>query len=406
MSHPSDQKSIQALSQPVLWLMTIASGLVVANNYYNQPLLGLMAKEFDVSESTISIIPMLTQVGYALGLLLIVPLGDMLKRKRLIMIDFVCVIISLLGIALAPNINWLFPFSLLVGFTSVLPQIFVPMAAEFSEPEKQSSAIGLVMSGLLLGILLSRVISGVVGDWLGWRAMYGIGMANMVVLAIFVYKMLPDVPPNFKGNYRELMRSLVYLTKSQPVLRLASFRGAMAFAGFSAFWTLLVFHLEEAPFYAGPSIAGSFGIIGAVGALAAAWVGKLAKTISPYKIILYSLILMLLSWVTFYFGGYSYLGLILGIIFLDLGLQSMHIMNQSAFFSLNIGASNRLNTVYMFSYFMGGSIGTFVAAKAWVYYQWEGVVLTGAIFTLSATIAHIAYKKKKRQPGNLYNTDR
>lgn len=129
MSHPSDQKSIQALSQPVLWLMTIASGLVVANNYYNQPLLGLMAKEFDVSESTISIIPMLTQVGYALGLLLIVPLGDMLKRKRLIMIDFVCVIISLLGIALAPNINWLFPFSLLVGFTSVLPQIFVPMAA-------------------------------------------------------------------------------------------------------------------------------------------------------------------------------------------------------------------------------------------------------------------------------------
>lgn len=129
MSHPSDQKSIQALSQRVLWLMTIASGLVVANNYYNQPLLGLMAKEFDVSESTISIIPMLTQVGYALGLLLIVPLGDMLKRKRLIMIDFVCVIISLLGIALAPNINWLFPFSLLVGFTSVLPQIFVPMAA-------------------------------------------------------------------------------------------------------------------------------------------------------------------------------------------------------------------------------------------------------------------------------------
>lgn len=233
------------------------------------------------------------------------------------------------------------------------------------------------MSGLLLGILLSRVISGFVGDLWGWKAMFYIATVCMVALAVLVAVKLPEVPPHFKGSYRSLMQSLLQLTRTQPVLRLAAFRGAMGFAGFSVFWTTLVFHLENAPFHAGAAIAGSFGIIGAVGALAAAVVGRVAKSVEPFRIILYAVLMLTASWGIFYIGGYTYIGLVHGVILLDLGLQSMHIMNQSSFFSLGLGAANRLNTVYMVSYFMGGAAGTWLAAKAWKYAQWDGVVAAG-----------------------------
>lgn len=391
------------LTRSNLWLMTIATGVVVGNNYYNQPLLGLMSKNFKVSESQISLIAMLTQVGYALGLLFIVPLGDMMRRKKLILSTFFLMTISLLAMTMAPNLGFLYVASFLVGFTSVVPQMFVPMAAEMATPEKRNSAIGMVMSGLLLGILLSRVVAGFVGELWGWKMIYYIAAAVMVILAVLISVKLPDILPSFKGHYSGLMRSLIHLLKTQPVLRLAAFRGAFGFAGFCAFWIALVFHLEEAPFHAGASVAGLFGLVGAVGAMAAAFVGKIAKRISTYNLVLIATILLLLSWVIFYFGGYTYIGLIVGVILLDLGLQSMHIMNQSSFFALNLGASNRLNTVYMFSYFVGGSLGTFLASQAWKYYQWDGVIGVGIICTLFVLIAHIIYGKEtsKRRKGGI-----
>jgi predicted MFS family arabinose efflux permease len=371
--------------------MTIATGVIVANNYYNQPLLALMAKDFGVPESSISNIAMLTQIGYAMGLLLLVPLGDRLRRRQLILWDIAFIILSLAGMMLAPSVGWLFAASFMVGFTSIAPQLFVPMAAELAAKEKQSAAIGMVMSGLLVGILLSRVLSGFVGEYLGWKAMYGIAIGFMLILGALIWRSLPEVHPNFSGSYSELMRSLLHLVRTQPVLRLAAFRGATAFAGFSAFWTTLVFHLEEAPFHAGPSVAGSFGIIGAAGALAAAMIGKIAARSTPYRIILYAILIMLLSWGVFYAGGYTYAGLIIGIILIDLGLQSMHIMNQSSFFALRLNANNRLNTVYMVSYFIGGSTGTFVGAQAWKHFQWPGVVMAGTLFSLLTLAVHLLF---------------
>jgi len=384
-----------ALTRGTLWLMTIATGMIVANNYYNQPLLGLMARDFGVAESRISNIAMLTQIGYAMGLLLLVPLGDRLKRRRLILWDMGFIVLALAGMILAPTIEWLFVASFMVGFSSIAPQLFVPMAAELASKEKQSAAIGTVMSGLLVGILLSRVVSGFVGEYLGWKAMYMIAIGCMLVLGILLHRRLPELHPGFSGSYAELMRSLIFLTRTQPVLRLAAFRGATAFAGFSAFWTTLVFHLEEAPFHAGPSVAGSFGIIGAAGALAAAVVGRIAARTTPYRIILYAVLTMLASWGVFYGGGYTYTGLIIGIILIDLGLQSMHIMNQSSFFALRLNAGNRLNTVYMVSYFTGGSTGTFLGAQAWKYYQWNGVVVTGVCFSVLTLAAHLIFSPKK-----------
>lgn len=383
------------LTPIVLWIMIIGSGLVVANNYYNQPLLSLIAKDFKVSESQISTIAVLTQIGYAFGLLFIIPLGDLLRRKRMILIDFVFITASLLGMYFAPSVTWLFPLSFLIGFTSVIPQVFVPMAAELAEPENKAQAVGMVMSGLLVGILLSRVFSGFIGEYLGWRDVYLIGAVLMVLLWIAIYIFLPEIPPNFKGTYSGLMKSIVDLVKSQPQLRLASFRGATGFAAFSAFWTTLVFHLEEAPFFVGSDVAGAFGLVGAVGALAAALVGKVSRLLSISRIILYSILTMLVAWGFFYQFGLTYWGLIVGVILIDLGLQAMHVSNQTIIFGLDAKAGNRVNTVYMTSYFIGGSLGTFIAANAWEKFQWNGVVSVGIIFTMICLFSHILFAAKK-----------
>jgi len=384
------------LTPIILWIMIIGSGLVVANNYYNQPLLSLIAKDFNVSESKVSNIAMLTQIGYACGLLFIIPLGDLLKRKRMILIDFVFIIAALLGMYFSPSVSWLFPLSFLIGFTSVIPQVFVPMASELAVPQKKAQAVGMVMSGLLVGILLSRVFSGFIGEYLGWRKVYLIGAILMFVLWIFIYIFLPEIQPNFKGTYGNLMKSIVDLVKTQPQLRLASFRGATGFAAFSAFWTTLVFHLEEAPFFVGSDVAGAFGLIGAVGALAAALVGRVSKVLSTSKIIFYSIIIMLISWGFFYEFGYTYWGLIVGVILIDLGLQAMHVSNQTIIFELDAKAGNRVNTVYMTSYFIGGSLGTFIAANAWDKFQWNGVVAVGVFFTLICLISHILFNKNNK----------
>ncbi|MFD1771876.1 MFS transporter [Sphingobacterium suaedae] len=387
-------KETPELTTWILWLMTILSGLVVANNYYNQPLLALIAADFRVTESAVSKISVLTQLGYAAGLLFIVPLGDKVHRKRLILIDLAFVVGALLLMAFAKEIWLLFVASFLIGVTSVIPQIFVPMTAELSAPEQKSSNIGLVMSGLLMGILLSRFFSGIVGEYFGWRAMFNIAAGAMLVAWLLVYMYLPEVRPNFVGSYQSLMRSVGKLARSQPRLQLASFRGAMAFGAMSAVFTTLVFHLEEAPFYAGASIVGSFGLVGAVGALAAAFVGRLNKRFTTYQLIYFSLLIVVGSWGFIYFGGATYIGLVLGIVLIDLGLQSSHIMNQTDYFSIPTNATSRLNTVYMVSYFIGGALGTYLAGMAWQFGRWDGVCAVGATFSILAWIAHVVWAKK------------
>lgn len=382
------------ISRTVIWSMSIISGLVVANNYYNQPLLGLISKDLDVTESAAGKISVLTQIGYAFGLLLIVPLGDKFLRKRLILIDLLLVFGALLWMTFATELWMLYAASLLIGTTSVIPQLFVPIAAELSSEKEKAANIGLVVSGLLLGILLSRFIGGIVGEMWGWRSMFGIAAGLMLVVWVFVYKMLPEMKPNFKGTYFELMNSVWNLAKTQPVLQLASFRGAMAFGSMCALFTTLVFHMERPPFEVGASVVGSFGLAGAVGALAAAKVGSLQKRMSINRIILYALLILIGSWGFTYFAGNTYWGLIIGVILVDLGVQSSHIMNQTNYFLLKTTAVNRLNTVYMVSYFIGGSLGTYTASIAWQYAQWDGVCFVGVTMGLLALIAHVVFARK------------
>ena len=380
-----------------LWVMTIATGLVVANIYYNQPLLGDITKDFKVSETKGGMLAMLTQIGYASGMLFCVPLGDMLKRKQLIMTVFFVDIVALLLAAWSPAFNILMVASFLIGAFSIIPQLIIPMAAHLSAPEERGKTIGFVMSGLLIGILLSRTVSGYVGAHFGWRAMFLIAAGLMVILAIALYFLLPEVYPDYKGNYKELMISLISIIKEEPLLRVASVRGALCFAGFTGFWSTLVFLLRQPPFNAGSEVAGAFGLVGAFGALAASQMGRLSDKGNGHRLTAVSISLVILSFVIFGFSANSIFGLIAGVIIMDMGVQATHISNQAAIFSIRPEARNRLNTVYMVTYFLGGALGTFLATQAWHLYNWKGVVAMGFILSLVALTLHLYYKQPDKK---------
>ncbi|MEB8345248.1 MFS transporter [Flavobacteriaceae bacterium KMM 6898] len=383
----------QKRSNFVLYLMSVSAGLVVANLYYNQPLLGQIAKDFGVTESAVSNVALTTQLGYAFGLLFIVPLGDMVSNKKILRLDFLVMIISLVAAAVSNSLLLLIISSFFIGFTSAIPQLFVPMAAQLSDKEGQGRAIGIVMSGLLIGILGSRVISGLVGDQFGWRVMYYVAAAMMAALFVLLKFKLPKLNPSYDGSYSNLMKSLWFYLKSEPTLRLAALRGALAFAGLSAFWTTLVFLMEDSFGY-GSGVTGAFGLLGIVGALAAVVVGKMNRRISSYKIILFAALLLVLSWVIFLLSANSIIGLVIGVVLVDLGLQGLHITNQNIIFSQNPEARNRVNTIYMVGFFIGGALGTTLGAIVWEQFKWTGVSELGIALSVALLGVHLIFKIK------------
>lgn len=395
-----EEENKQFLSKGTLWLMAIGAGLVVANNYYNQPLLGMIAKEFGESEAATSRVAMFTQIGYAVGLLLIIPLADMFKRKRIILIDFIFIVLSLLIFAMSKSLLVMIVASFFIGLTSVVPQVFVPIAAQLSRPEDKGKNVGVVMSGLLVGILGSRVFSGILGEHLGWRGVFFIAAGFMVVLAILIAWLLPNMKPTFTGTYGQLMGSILRYAKDIRSLQLASVRGALGFASFSIFWTTLTFRLEQAPFFQGSDVAGSLGLFGITGALAASLIGYASGKINKNILISIAVVLMIISWGILGISGQTYIGLIIGIIILDMGLQAMNVTNQTIVFSSHPEAANRLNTVYMVSYFIGGSFGTFIGGKAWGAYGWDGVVVTGATFMILCLFVHLLMSNRQKYKEN------
>jgi predicted MFS family arabinose efflux permease len=380
------------LTNTTLWVMTLTTGLVVANLYYNQPLLNDMAETFHVSNGKVGQVSMLTQIGYAVGILFVIPMADMVKRKRLMLIEFAFIVLALLLTALAPNIHILLLSGFLLGAASIMGMLLVPMAAHLADPAERGKKIGFIMSGLLIGILLSRTLSGFVGAHFGWRSMYFIAAGIMMVLWLLIYLLLPEVEPDYKGNYRQLMRSLVDLVKNEPKLRLAALRGALCFACFSAFWTSLVFMLKQ-NFNEGSDVAGAFGLAGAFGAIAAGLMGRLSDKMDAYKLSTITLALVLVSFIIFWFSAYSIIGLIAGVIIMDMGVQATHISNQAIIFSLDPAARNRINTVYMVTYFVGGATGTYLATLVWDAYNWPGICAIGIALSALTIVIHLVTRK-------------
>ena len=372
------------LDNALVWLMAITCGLVVANIYYNQPLLAAIGRTFRLSDSSASLVATATQVGYTLGMLFVVPLGDKLERKRLILLMLLGAAACMGLAAWAPTFAVLAGASVLIGIFSAVPQLLVPMAAHLAPEESRGRIVGRVMSGLLIGILVSRTVSGYVGAHLGWRTMFELGAGLMVLLVALLAWRLPTDRPTFTGSYASLMKSLLTLTREQVPLRRAALVGASLFAAFSVFWTTLTFYLEGPPFHYGSDVAGFFGLIGAFGALAAPLAGRTADTRGPNYTIALGIVLALVAYAILGLGGGYVAGLVLGVVLLDVGVQATHISNQSLIFSLVPAARSRLNTVYMTAYFIGGSVGSIVGGLAWVQGGWPGVCLTGLAFTGAA----------------------
>ncbi|MBD2715844.1 MFS transporter [Hymenobacter sp. BT646] len=381
------------LAPSLVWLMAITCGLVVANIYYNQPLLAEIGRTFGLTESRVSLAATITQVGYTVGLLFVVPLGDKRERKSLILALLLCAAVCMAGAAYAPTFGWLVAASLLIGVFSAVPQLLIPMAASLASDAERGRVVGKVMSGLLIGILLSRTISGYVGLHFGWRTMFWVGAGLMVLLTGVLARMLPRNQPTFTGSYASLLGSLGTLTKQLPVLRRSALVGACMFGGFSAFWTTLVFFLESDAYHYHSDVAGLFGLIGASGAFAASFAGKSADRKGADYALNLGILLFLGAYVLLGFTGYYLLGLIVGVIILDVGQQMTHISNQTRIFALLPEARSRLNTVYMTSCFIGGSAGSLLGGLAWDHFQWYGVCGVGLALVSLAYLANRFYGK-------------
>ncbi|WP_315673097.1 MFS transporter [Clostridium sp. 19966] len=377
------------LNNLLILVMAAACGIVVANLYYIQPLLVEIGKTFKVSELNIGFSATLTQIGYAVGMLFLLPLADIREKRSLISIMLLCSAFSLTLMFFSPSIEILMLACFAIGFTSVVPQLIVPLAAQLANPNQRGKVIGSVMSGLLIGILVSRTFSGLVGGYLGWRTVYVIAAVMMIILALFLRKLIPICPPVSQVKYSELFKSMAYYAKNEPSLVEASINGAMMFGAFSAFWTCLVFLLGSSHYNMGSQAAGLFGLVGIIGASAAPVAGRLSDKKSPRFTIAIGMAIVGMAYIVFLVLGFKLWGLILGVILLDLGVQSCQISNQTRVHAISEEARNRVNTVFMVSYFAGGALGSFFGSLAYSHFGWYGVCVFGLITQIIAIAVHV-----------------
>ncbi|MEN3167922.1 MFS transporter [Gluconobacter sp. OJB] len=374
--------------------MAVAAGIAVANIYYNQPMLGIMRR--NLPGPLTGLIPTVTQLGYAAGLFFLVPVGDLLERRRLIVCQFIFLALALAGAALAPSAAVLLVASLAVGAMATVAQQIVPFAAHLSSPERRGHTIGIVMAGLLGGILLSRTLAGMVATYAGWRDMFWLAVPIALGAgALMAWRLPTNRPTDTSLNYKQLLMSLGGLWKEFPELRLAALTQGFLFAAFSVFWTTLALRLQQPRFGLGADAAGLFGIVGAVGILAAPLSGRIADRHGPHRIIILGATLTLVSWIIF--GLWTSLaGLIAGVTVLDFAIQSALISNQHVVYALRPQARARLNTIFMGTMFLGGAGGSAMAMWAWLPCGWTGIVILGGVLALSATLLQLQNQIRTR----------
>ena len=376
----------------ILLMMAIMAGFTVANLYYNQPLLDLICRETGITQVEANLITVVTQIGYALGLLFVVPLADMVSVRRIVVLGMSVAAVSAVTIGLAGNVWVLWGASLALGVSSIMPQLFIPMAALYSRPENKSRNMGYVASGLITGIVSARAVSGYVGDWMGWRWMFFI-VAFLMLVGLFVsLRMMPQVTLTFKGTYRQLMHTVGSIFMSHPRIRLYSLRPAMSFASMMSIWSCMAFHLAGSPFHAGSDAVGMLALCGVAGAIAASGAGKLVPRMGIFRMSIIGGSLQLMAWASAWLFGDTYSGLIVAIILADIGAQCLQVSNQSGSLQQLPQATNRVNTIFMTTFFIGGSLGTFFSGLGWSMAGWLGVCIVGGFFA-SATLLLSAYEQ-------------
>ena len=383
----------------LLPFLGMASGASVATIYYNQPLLLEITRTFHVSPSRGGAIAVATQLGFAVGILFFVPLGDAVERRKLILRHFAAITLALVAAGLAPSFWALVAASVAIGMAASVTHILVPIAPELADAGEGGRAIGTVMTGLLLGVLLGRVASGAVAEALGWRGVFLLAAVFTGAFVPLLWWRLPVMPPALPVRYGAALRSLWNLICEEPVLREASTVSFLVFASFIAFWTNLAFFLGSPHYHLGAGVTGSFGLLGAAGAMLASQAGRLADRYGARFTLTLALGLLSAGYVLLWVFGYHLAGMIAGVIVLDVGQQTMQISNQTRIFALSSTARSRINTVYMIIFFMGGALGSALSAFAWSRWQWSGVCGWGLAMLALAWLRH-GVNRSKVEPAN------
>lgn len=391
MPFPRPPETSPSLPNSLLLLMAVACGVFVANIYYNQPILALLGEAFPNTPVSVALIPSATQLGFAAGLFLLVPLGDRFNRRILVLWQGGALCVALVALAVAPDARSAAALSILVGLAGSVVQQIVPFAAELATPNRRGQTIGVVMSGVLCGILLGRALGGFIGEHWGWRAVFGLGAILSSSAWLLLMVRLPNSRPQTQQTYFKLMQSLMDLWREEPLLRRAAYSQAALFGSFIGLWTILALYLNNR-FGWGAETAGLMGVVGAVGILIAPLAGRIADRHGPYVMIALGALIMCLSYMVLGLWG-SVLGLIIGVILLDLGEQAALISNQHVVYALRPEARSRLNTLFMTTMFIGGAAGSWSATQAWEQGGWP----LACIFGGAAPLIALALQLKRRR---------
>lgn len=374
------------MSRRLVAVMAVATGVTVANLYYAQPLLDAIDSTFGTGPATGGLIITGGQIGYAVGLLLLLPAGDLAERRRLITGTSVVTAVALVCAALAPAPAALAAAVAVVGLTSVVAQMLVPFAAGLAPAAERGRVVGTVMSGLLFGVLLARTVAGYLAEFWSWRAVYWVAAVLMLVTAATLRRELPRYREDTGLSYGGLLRSVGTILRQEPVLRWRALYGALCFGAFSVLWTSLAFLLAGPGYGYSEGTIGLFGLIGAAGAAMASVVGRLTDRTGTRLLTGLTAGCLAVSWVAVWLGDRSVIALVVGILLLDVGAQGLHITNQSEIYRLRPDARSRINSAYMTAYFIGGAVGSALSAAVYDVWRWAGVSVVGAAFGVVAVV--------------------
>jgi predicted MFS family arabinose efflux permease len=364
--------------------------LAIATLYYNQPLLPLISATFGASDYLASLIVMLGQIGYALGLMLFVPIGDRFDRRRLILSLLLANTISLAACALAPEFVYFAVATFAAGLTTITPQIIISTVAGIAAPEQRGRTVGILLCGMSAGLLFGRTVSGIVGEIAGWRCVFALAMLLNLVLVVVVWRLLPFTKPTTWLSYPHLMSSMWRLLVEQPVLRVACATGFMAFGAFSALWATLAFLLSQPPYHFGADIVGAFGLVGIIGIFAAPLVGRVTDRLGSRFMVGAGAVIVVVAFVFVWRGEGALWSLIVGMALIEIGYRAVLIGNQTRIYPLEPGAHSRLNTIFMTCVFLGGAIGSVCGATGAAYWSWAGVALAGGGLAAIGVVVHFS----------------
>ncbi|PTA97496.1 MFS transporter [Kluyvera sp. Nf5] len=385
----TSSSSSAPLSATTVFLMALACAFAVSTLYYNQPLLASMGATFGRSDAQAGQIAMLTQLGYASGLFLLVPLGDRVDRKRLIIALLACNMVSLLAVGVAPNFNLLKLASFAVGASAVSAQIIIPTMSGLVDPTLRGRVVGTLLSGLSAGLLFARTLSGFVGASEGWRMMFLLAVAIDVLVMVVIFLRFPSTAQATSLPYTALLSSLWALFKGEPTVRAACATGFLMFAAFCALWSTLAMLMARPPYEFGPDAVGAFGSVGIAGLLASPAIGRAVDRVGSGKMLFAGALLLVAAFALVGVGASHLWLLIVAMATIDIGNRAGLVANQSRITALSATARSRLNTLFMTSYFLGGATGTAVAATTSASLGWHGLALTGALFAVTALCAHL-----------------